>query len=326
MRHAIVLATMALLPVLQAGAGEPEAPELLEVYLPRKIPAQGDTLTLANVGVVRCDDVDLYRKACAVRMGRTPWVGETITVDRRTVLSRLVASGIAPERIRLTGAMQVTLHRHDQLVPVEEILRTANAFLANSGAAGQGAICQLINRPQAMSLPAGKEVSLRASRRDSAPSGRLVVVVEAVSDGKVLAEAEVVFAVRHRVKQAVATREIPIGAIITPENARIETVDASEPQEAAWRPPFGLPASQVVRAGAVITPAMLARAAPAVAIKRNQPVMMRVSGPGFIISGIAQALEDGRPGEFIRVRNIDTKRIIVAKVTFDGTVEPVVKR
>ena len=47
--------------------------------------------------------------------------------------------------------------------------------------------------------------------------------------------------------------------------------------------------------------------------------------PGFTISGTGLALQDGRPGDFIRVRNVDSKRIVVAKVTADGTVAPVIE-
>jgi len=62
---------------------------------------------------------------------------------------------------------------------------------------------------------------------------------------------------------------------------------------------------------------------PAVVVRRNKTVQMRIQGLGFIIVATGQALEDGRPGELIKVRNADSKRIITARVGFDGTVSPV---
>ncbi len=34
-------------------------------------------------------------------------------------------------------------------------------------------------------------------------------------------------------------------------------------------------------------------------------------------------MQEGRAGEYIKVRNVDSRRVISAKVNKDGTVEPV---
>jgi flagella basal body P-ring formation protein FlgA len=60
-----------------------------------------------------------------------------------------------------------------------------------------------------------------------------------------------------------------------------------------------------------------------VAVRRGETVVMRLRGPGFLLTGLGQALEDGRPGGFIKVRNVDSSRVITAKVAADGSVEPV---
>ena len=53
---------------------------------------------------------------------------------------------------------------------------------------------------------------------------------------------------------------------------------------------------------------------------------MSVRGLGFRISGKGLALQDGRPGDCVRVRNIRSQRIVVANVRRDGTVEPLMER
>jgi len=50
---------------------------------------------------------------------------------------------------------------------------------------------------------------------------------------------------------------------------------------------------------------------------------MRIAGPTFVITSQGSAMQDGRTGDYIKVRNIDSKKIVTAKVMFDGTVEPV---
>jgi flagella basal body P-ring formation protein FlgA len=38
---------------------------------------------------------------------------------------------------------------------------------------------------------------------------------------------------------------------------------------------------------------------------------------------MVQTVEEGSAGEYVRVRNVDSQRIILARVNEDGTVEPV---
>ena len=40
-------------------------------------------------------------------------------------------------------------------------------------------------------------------------------------------------------------------------------------------------------------------------------------------TAVGKAMQDGKVGEYIKIRNIDSQRILVAKVNSDRTVEPV---
>jgi flagellar basal body P-ring formation protein FlgA len=60
-----------------------------------------------------------------------------------------------------------------------------------------------------------------------------------------------------------------------------------------------------------------------VAVHRNENVVMRIKGDGFLLTAMGLALEDGRPGAMIKVRNVDSGRVVMAKVAADGAVEPV---
>jgi flagella basal body P-ring formation protein FlgA len=68
---------------------------------------------------------------------------------------------------------------------------------------------------------------------------------------------------------------------------------------------------------------MVAPVKPAVVIKRNQNVVIRIERPLLMVTAIGKAMNDGRTGEYIRVRNLNSQRIILARVKEDGTVEPV---
>ena len=64
---------------------------------------------------------------------------------------------------------------------------------------------------------------------------------------------------------------------------------------------------------------------PRIVVKRNQGVVMRIAGPTFVITGQGTAQQDGHTGDYIKVRNVDSRKIVTARVMFDGTVEPVYK-
>jgi hypothetical protein len=57
---------------------------------------------------------------------------------------------------------------------------------------------------------------------------------------------------------------------------------------------------------------------------RNQPVVIELEIPGLRVTAMGLPLEDGRSGQLIKVRNVDSKRDIIARVRSDGTVSPVI--
>ena len=79
-----------------------------------------------------------------------------------------------------------------------------------------------------------------------------------------------------------------------------------------------------LRAGALIRPALAHQPQPVTNIRRSSTVLMRIQGKGYALTALGQALDDGFPGQCIRVRNVDSSRIIMATVNADGSVEPVV--
>jgi flagella basal body P-ring formation protein FlgA len=68
---------------------------------------------------------------------------------------------------------------------------------------------------------------------------------------------------------------------------------------------------------------MIIAAKAAAAVKRNENVIIRIEKPGLSVTAVGKAMQEGRAGEVIKVRNVDSQRMILARVGEDGTVEPV---
>jgi len=52
-------------------------------------------------------------------------------------------------------------------------------------------------------------------------------------------------------------------------------------------------------------------------------VVIRVEMPGLLVTAMGKTMQEGRAGEYIKIRNLDSQRIILCKVNEDATVEPV---
>jgi flagella basal body P-ring formation protein FlgA len=298
-----------------------EAPSL-RLYVPQSVEVEGADLTLGAIGVLSGDE-QLVRAASPVPMGRAPWRKERITIDRNTILSRLASSGIVTGEVQITGADKVTIRRKETVFSPPMILAAAQEALQAKRPLQGNSAWRLVRQPDEMVVDGGN-ARLRVELAGEAGAQEAKATVAACDGPKDLATRELVFRQTRPMQQAVASKDIPIGGAITADNIRIETVVSDQPVDAGWAPPYGMIARKHLPAGTVIASSSVSAPQPQVVIKRDQIVAMRLEGLGFRLSTVAQALQDGRCGDCIRVMNIDSKRVVTVRVTQDGSVRPIV--
>jgi flagellar basal body P-ring formation protein FlgA len=300
-----------------------QAETALQVYLPRAVQVEGESLTLGDIAVVRGDNEKLAATVAAVSLGRAPLSKEEITLDRPTILGRLRASGVETSQVTLSGSDKVVVGRKEVVWPVGDLVKAAEACLAKDRPSPAGSTWRMTRPPTEIVAPAGREARLEARLVAQEVTGEAKVEVAVIVDGRRVAAQAALFRLSYVCREAVATVDLAAGAVMTPENVTIRTVASDAPPVSDWTPPFGQVASQPIRQGAVIRSAQTRTTSVGVAIRRNEAVVMRIQGDGFLLTGLGLALEDGRPGTFIKVRNVDSGRVITAKVAPDGAVEPV---
>ncbi|MHC4147651.1 MAG: flagellar basal body P-ring formation chaperone FlgA, partial [Planctomycetota bacterium] len=149
------------------------------------------------------------------------------------------------------------------------------------------------------------------------------VEIAVLSGGKKIGAREVTFGLKYKCRHAVAKVDIAAGAVIGPDNVKIEEKLSYYPEPAGWKPPYGLIARRSLRANTVLRPNMAGPVKSPIVVKRNQNVVIRIERPGFLITAVGTTMQDGKAGEHIKVRNVDSQRIIVARINADGSVEPV---
>jgi flagella basal body P-ring formation protein FlgA len=300
----------------------PAASAPLQIHLPREVTVQGNLLTLGQISVVRGDPT-LVATATQVALGQFSMPGQKTILDRPTILSRLASQGIAGERVRLTGAEAVTVRRWQKIISADEFVDMGKTFLRQHPPGP--AICETLPtvKPKELVLP-GQSEDLQVTPRfvRTALRGFVTVQITVTSAGKECGVREITFRLRYQGHRVVTAKEIPEGTVLTPENVKVETIMSDVPEPAGWKPPYGLVAAHTLAADTEIRGETANAAQTPVAVLRNETVVIRIQRPGLMVTALGVALDEGRTGEYVKVRNADSNRVIICKVNTDGTVEP----
>lgn len=309
----------------------------LQVYLPREVTIKGDTLSLGQVSIIRGEE-SLVAKASEISLGRISAPGQGIILDRPTVLSRLVCNGIPASEVTLTGAEKVTVKQQQQIIKGSEFVELANSFLEENPPTDSAYQWELIRTPKDLVIPgASKDIKLSPSLAANTTRNHAKIRIIVSADGKKIGTRDVAFRLKYNCRRAVTLVELDAGTVISPENVRIEKTVSNRPEPANWsglpfrsalqngvpNPPYGLVAKHRLSANTVLGTGMVELRKPEVIVGRNNTVIIRVERPGLLITAIGKTMQEGRAGEYIKVRNADSQRIILTKVNEDGTVEPV---
>jgi len=317
-RRTFAIIAVAVLLVLPAWASQDGD---VHLHLPRAVRVSSQTLRLGEVAVIRCEDEAIAEAASAIEMGRAPWSGEAIEIDRATILSRLASIGVDRSRVQLTGSESVHVQRDETILAPERLTEAARSVIKAECPAEEGCRWVLARAPGPVIVPAGIATDLQAERIDEDVDGVVAVRVEAIQRERVVGRVVLRFHLAYPTRHAVAKQDIPAGELITPENAAVEVTYVPR-KMAAWTSPMGMLAARPIREGAIIRANMVRTKHAPISIRRAQQVTMRIEGEGFVIAALGEALDAGREGDLIRVKNVDTEQVVRAQVMADGAVRP----
>ncbi len=304
-------------------AGSALAQAQVQIYLPREIAVSDSSLKLGTVAVVRGEPATV-EAAKRVGLGQLVLPGQKVAIDRPTVLSRLACSGIPASQVTFTGADRVTVARAGHTISGIDLAQTARQFVEQSQKVNGIARADVVSTPKDLVLD-GNQPSLQLVPRLAQTvlsSGSVKVHVAVCSAGAEVAGQDVVVRIHYKGHKVIATTDLAKGTPISPENIRVEEALVDQPPSAGWQPPYGRVLRRAAASATEIREDSLGDPPPTMAVKRNDLVVIRVERPGIQITTSGKTLSDGRVGEIVKVRNIDSNRIILCKVRLDGSVEP----
>lgn len=296
----------------------------LKVHLPREMVIDSETLVLGYISVLNGDE-GLALKAADVVLGRFVIPGQAVTIDRATILSRLVNSGIDKNKIQMTGAEKVTVTQELNVVTADEFTKFALKFLKTKIPNPETCIIEVKSLPTSLVLAdMGREVKLTAQLLNSKTVNRPRVRVIATSEGKELRRTDLTFQLRFNSRAVIARVAIPAGTVLTEKNIAIKKIISDVPEPLDFKVPYGNIAKRNLAANTIVKDTMIKAPAKEMVVERNQTVIIKVDLPGFLITATGTTMQGGRSGDFIKVRNVDSQRIITVQVNADGTVKPII--
>ncbi len=117
----------------------------------------------------------------------------------------------------------------------------------------------------------------------------------------------------------VATINLQAGQVLHSEHLKLDKLDAEKISKAHYLEVAGLEGQELVRAVRAGDAIRMSDLRQATLVRRGDVVVMTVGTPGtFQISVKAEALQDGKMGEQIRLRNTESGRTMTAIVTGKG--------
>lgn len=335
---AVTSAAPAALADSPAAAGDTTVAAAAEQAFLITIPAKAEV----GVSVIRLGDIaaispvapaasvqagpmdDVLGSLEALELSPAALPGQARYLSRMVIEAKLRYAGFEPSSYRLEMPASVTVRTQSQVVSKEKAAALLRPQVVEAVRYPEEAVDFGLTLWPTLTLLPG-EVSLSArlgrSRLDlGIQSGLLVFPVEVFLDGvrvtSVTARASLV--VKDMV--AVTTRDLPRQHVIGPDDVRlVEKPLAGLPADAVrdTAKAIGLRTTKAVKSGLVLNAQEL-EALPAVAARQSVSIMIQVGAVTVTAQG--EALEDGLLGQTIRVQNLESKKIILARVSAPGQV------
>jgi flagella basal body P-ring formation protein FlgA len=283
---------------------------------------EAEHILLGKIAKIEGDDQSLINRLSGIVIGRSPLPGKTREIEASVVKRRLKQNRIDPEQLVLHIPPQVFVERSFIEINPEKIKALVSDYISKN----------LINNLNDASIK-----DIRVSESLNLPGGRITYTVKPSSNSDMMGKIPftVSFDVNGKFYKSVwatATVEIfthvvvtkkPLGRHkpITEDDIEMQKMDLAKlPSDVITDPAVilgqrtrrAIGSQTVLRPNLVEFPPLL---------KRGDVVVIIVETGGFKITALGQVKKKGRLGERIPVINLDSKKVLYARVLDSNTVK-----
>ncbi len=272
----------------------------------------GDISAISPVGS-HADILAGYRVAISPEPGKSRML-------QANAIIRSLGRNAASTKIKWQGAKTITVTRKAQIITKKQMKGIIAQYIARHLKKLPDADIRLtsIRTPENLVLPTGK---LTYTVRPSKPAiiGSTSFNILFMVNGKTVKNCTVHGKLEIIAPVATAAVNLRRGMILTAEQIEMVRRDISRLNAPYFSiaQATGLQVKRTIRAG---RPFDTMNVAPPPVIRKGEPVIIVAQRGALNISTKGIAVMDGRPGEFIRVQNISSNKLIYCKVAAPGIV------
>ena len=253
------------------------------------------------------------------RITTSPNPGKSRTIKASSIIDMMRYDKGAAD-ITWSGAKSIEVTRKGQVITKERMKQIVAEFIGRRLQSLPDAEIRFtsVRTPGDIILPTGKiTYTVRPSKPTIIGSSSFNILFAV--DGRTIKNCTVRGRLEALASVATAAVNVRRGSIITPDQVEMVRQDISKldaPYFSRERV-VGLQAKRTIRAG---KPLDTMNVAPPPVIKKGEPVEIIASRGPLRISTKGIATMDGRPGDFIRVKNISSSKLVYCKVDAPGVV------
>ncbi len=289
----------------------------IEISLLDRVTLNEKTLTFSDLATVTGDDIDMVNKINNIKLGSTPWPNSTRKISVDFMKMRLKFSNVKISDVVFKNAKSVKVSVESTKITGIEIAQKAKDYLISTlSEADKETTIELLRFPIDQWIPRKRsEIDFDISLVDSSKDrGNIDLIVSATSNSVSLFRVPVNFKVR--VFEYVAISKKRIGRHHNLSRADIfmdkrETTKIRGIAFSSMENLIGNMTTRVVQPNTILTEGIV-EIPPTV--RQGSLIKLFIEARGFKIVTKGLAQQTGYTGEVIKVKNLDSKKMIYGKI------------
>jgi flagella basal body P-ring formation protein FlgA len=281
----------------------------------------GDQILLGGIARVDGSDESLVRRLEAVVLGRSPLPGKTRTLDAAGILTRIRQSGLDPGQFDLQIPPEVAVTRAAVTLGREQLETIVRDYIREqTRGAGDTLRIKEIRVGEPVVLPQGQVTTRVVAPKNTEWAGTIPLSVLVKVDGETERRVWVTVSLERLVPVVVARRPLGRYKPIDDHDLEVKAVDAAGlPSDCITNPELviGKRTRRPVDTGTVLRPELVEFPP---LVKNGDRVRIIAETAGLRISAFGQVKQKGCQGELIQVVNLDSNKVIYARVVDSQTV------
>jgi len=281
-------------------------------------------MTLGQLAEISGDDVEWVNSLRQLKLGSAPPLGSSIVLTKEVLNMRLRATGSDFSGIIWKIPDAVTVTTNSQSVSGQALIDKAVVAIEEQighSAKREDFTITPVGNMQDIIIPGGNVMLSSTVPYGVRYNTTTSVAVTVTVNGQLFSKVGLNFDVKLYNQVVVVNNQISLGEILTTDNVRYERMEIGRlgpGYSTNLSKVLGLAARRSLTPGMVVIDSMMTKP---LLIKQGNMVNIAAYMGSMEVIAAGKAMQDGCAGQLIRVQNINSARIIFAKVLDESTVQ-----